>query len=217
MGTTRLASMIDSLAMRLTSVDAGSDIFRPSEKIMKSQMHTRNFRTGGRFIGFARADSDKEALVPVSHERHVQMKSQRSPCVITGDPGHSPPQVLKSSTAQGQCPRLIGRNRRRASNRQRQTAAKLVTFMAAIWRFMKAYTILWQKLYAWFSEHAFHQGNRVPGSHLAPQLNIPDRTSTQTGRLSQVLNRQIEPSTRDTNLCACRARNAKQSNQGGIQ
>ena len=67
---------------------------------------------------------------------------------------------------------------------------------------MKAYAILWQKLYARFSERTFHQGNRVLVSRVATDLDILDRVSMKTGRLSQVPNRPIERSTRHPNLCA---------------
>ena len=104
----------------------------------------------------------------------------------------------------------------RARHKQRQTAAKLTTFMTGIRSFMKAHAILWQKLYARFSGRTFHQGNRAVGFRVATDLDIRDRVSMKTGRLSQVPNRQIERSTRHPNLCACQqARNAKQSNQGG--
>ena len=68
---------------------------------------------------------------------------------------------------------------------------------------MKAYAILWQKLYARFSEHTFDQGNRVLVSRVATHLDIRDRVSMKTGRLSQVPNRPIQRSTRHPNLCTC--------------
>ena len=64
--------------------------------------------------------------------------------------------------------------------------------MSGIRGLLKTYAILWQKLYARFSEHTFDQGNRVTVSRVATQLNIRDRVSTQTGCLSQVPNRPIE-------------------------
>jgi hypothetical protein len=164
---------------------------------MKSQMHTRNFRTGGNFIGFARAD--KEALVLLSHEQHVQIKSQRSPCVITGDPGHSPPQVLKSPTSQTQCP-LSGRNCRRAGNRQLQTGAKLVTFMTGIRNVMNANAILWQKLRARFSGHAFNQDNRAPVSRVTTHLDVRIAFRCRPVALTRFRTRAAAR----PELCACR-------------
>ena len=109
---------------------------------------------------------------------------------------------------------IRGKHSRR--HKQWQTAAKLTTFMTGIRSFMKAHAILWQKLYARFSGRTFDQGNRAVGFRVATDLDVRDRVSIKTGRLSQVPNRQIERSTRHPNLCACQqARNAKQSNQGG--
>jgi hypothetical protein len=90
-----------------------------------------------------------------------------------------------------------------ASHEQGQTAAKLTTFATGIRSFIKAYTILWQKLYTRFSEHTFHQGNRVLGSRVATDLDIRDRVSMKTGRLSQAPNRPIQRSTRHQDLCTC--------------
>jgi hypothetical protein len=59
---------------------------------------------------------------------------------------------------------------------------------------MKAYAIPWQKLFARFSEHTFDQGNRVLVSRLVTDLDIRDRVSMKTRRLSQVPNRPIERS-----------------------
>ena len=75
--------------------------------------------------------------------------------------------------------------------------------MTGIRNFMKAYAILWQKLYARFSEHTFNQGGRVLVSRVATDLDIRNRVSMKTGRLSQVPNRPIQRSARHPNLCAC--------------
>ena len=147
--------------------------------------------------------SGDEALIRPRHEQNAQMKSQRSFGVITGDPRHTRAHAAKSSTAQALLLRPIRGKYSRASHRQRQTAAKLTTFMTGIRRFMKAYAILWQKLYARFSEHTFDQGNRVLVSRVATHLDIRDRVSMKTGRLSQVPNRPIQRSTRHPNLCTC--------------
>ena len=147
--------------------------------------------------------SGEEALIRPWHEQDVQMKSQRSLGVTTGDSRHTRAHAAKSSTAQAQLLRPIRGKYSRAGHRQRQTAAKLATFMTGIRRFMKAYAILWQKLYARFSEHTFDQGNRVLVSRVATHLDIRDRVSMKTGRLSQVPNRPIQRSTRHPNLCTC--------------
>ena len=96
----------------------------------------------------------------------------------------------------------------RCNHRQRQTSAKLTTFMTGIRSFMKAYAILRQKLYARFSEHTFDQGDRVLVSRVATHLDIRDRVSMKTGRLSQVPNRPIQRSTRHPDLCTCHRREA---------
>jgi hypothetical protein len=113
------------------------------------------------------------------------------------------PHPAKSSTAQAQCLRSIGRKYSRTGHEQAQTAAKLTTFVTGIRSFMKAYAILWQKLYACLSEHTFDQGNRALVSHVATHLDIRNRVSMKTGRLSQVPNRPIQRSTRHPDLCTC--------------
>lgn len=135
---------------------------------------------------------DESGVIPLSDGQNVQMKSQRSPSVVTGDPRHSAPQASKSSPAQAHCPRPIGRNRRRASNRQRQTAGKLVTFMTGIRRLVNAKAVRWLKLFARLWEQTFDQGNQVTVSHIATQFNIRDRVSMQAGRLSRVPNHSME-------------------------
>lgn len=87
-----------------------------------------------------------------------------------------------------------------AFHRQWFTAAKLTTFMAGIRSFMKACAVSGQKLKVRFSEHTFDQDNRVPVSRVATHPDVGDRVSIQTGRLSQVLNRPIQRSTRPPNL-----------------
>jgi hypothetical protein len=119
----------------------------------------------------------------------------------TGDPSRA--RAAKSPTAQALPLRPIRRKYSRYNQRQRQTAAKLTTFMTGTRSFMKAYAILWQKLYARFSEHTFDQGNRVLVSRVTTHLDICDRVSMKTGRLSQVPNRPIQRSARHPNLCIC--------------
>jgi hypothetical protein len=124
--------------------------------------------------------------------------------------------AAKSGTAQALLLRPIRGKSSRASHIQRQTAAKLPTLMSGIRRLLKAYAILWRKLHVRFSEYAFDPANRILASRAAAHLDIRDRVSMKTGRLSQAPNCPIQRSTRHPNLCASqRARNAKQSNQGG--
>jgi hypothetical protein len=122
--------------------------------------------------------------------------------------GHSRTHAAKSPTAQALLLRPICGKSSRACHKQRQTAAKLPTPMSGIGRLLKAYTILWQKLYACFSEHTFDQGNRILVSRVAAHLDIRDRVSMKTGRLSQVANRPIQRSTRHPDLCTCHRQEA---------
>ena len=139
---------------------------------------------------------EEAALIRLCCEQNVQIKSQRSLGVIIGDPRHSPAHTAKSSTAQARFLRPPRSKYSRAGHRQRQIAPKLTTFMTGIRSLMKAYAILWQKLYACFSEHTFDQSNRVLVSPVATDLDIRDRVSMKSGRLSQVSNRPIQRSTR---------------------
>jgi hypothetical protein len=129
---------------------------------------------------------DEAALIPLGDEQKVQMKSKRRLGVISGEPRDARAHAAKSSTAQARCKRRHGVKYTRASHRRRRTAAKLTTFTTFIRRFMKAYAILRQKLYASLSEHTFDHGDRVLGSRVATHLDIRDRVSMQSGRLSQV-------------------------------
>ena len=116
---------------------------------------------------------------------------------------HSCAHAATSPTAPALLLRPIRGKYSRASHKQRQTAVTLPTLMSGIRRLLKAYAILWQKLYARFSEHTFDQGNRVLVSRVATHLDIRDRVSMKTGRLSQVPNRPIQRSTRHPDLCTC--------------
>ena len=186
-----------------------------SYKAIAMPLSRRRFTT--RSDSRATVSGEEPALSRLSHEQKVQMTSERSLGATTGDPPHTRAHAAKSSTAQAHCLLPIGRKYSRARHRGRQTAANLTAFIAGIRRFMKVYAVLWQKLHARFSEYSFDQGNRVPGSRVATHLDVCDRVPMRTGHLTQVSNRQIERSTY-RNLCACQqARNAKQSNQGGIQ
>jgi hypothetical protein len=119
----------------------------------------------------------------------------------TGD--HSCAHASKSPTAPTQFLRPLQVKYSRANHKERQSAAKLPTLMSGIRRLLKAYAILWQKLYARFSERTFHQGNRVLVSRVTTHLDIRDRISMKTGRLSKVSNRPIQRSTRHPDLCTC--------------
>jgi hypothetical protein len=151
--------------------------------------------TRRRFVGGANPritmSADEAVLIRLRHEHNVQMTSQRGLEVISGNPRHTRRHAAKSSIAKAQYLRPIRGKYSRASHRQRLTAAKLTTFMTG---FVKAYAILWQKLYARLSEHAFDQSNRVLGSRLATHLDIPDRVSMQTGRVCQVPDPRIRRS-----------------------
>ena len=108
----------------------------------------------------------------------------------TGD--YSRAHAAKSPTTQAQFLRPVRVKHSRTGHRQRQVAAKLTTFMTVIRSFIKAHAIPWQKLYARFSEHTFDQGNRLLVSRVATHLDIRDRVSMKTGRLSRVPNHPIE-------------------------
>jgi hypothetical protein len=124
------------------------------------------------------------ALIRSWHEQNAQMKSQRSFGLITGDSRPTRAHAAQSSTAQTQILRPIRGKCSRAGHRQRPASANLATFMTDIRRFIKTYAILWQKLYARFSENTFDQGNRVLVSRVATHLDIRDRVSMKTGRLT---------------------------------
>jgi hypothetical protein len=160
-----------------------------------------------RFVGGSDArfirSGEEVALIRLWREQNVQMKSQRSLGVSTGNPRDSCAHGAKSPTGQAQFLRPFRSQYSRASYRQRQTAAILTTFISVIPSFVKAYSILRQKLYACFSEHTFDQGGRVLVSRVATDLDIRDRISMKTGRLSQVPNRPIQRSTRHADLCSC--------------
>ena len=187
---------------------------------MKSQSLTRKCCPRAHFFSDSEARiimrGEGVALIRSWQEQNALMKSQKSLGVITGDSRPTRAHAAQSSTAQTQFLRPIRDKYSRAGHRQRQASANLATFMTDIRRFIKTYAILWQKLYARFSEHAFNQGDRVLGSRVGTDLDVGDRVSMQTDRLTQVPNRPIQRSTRQVNLCASQqARNAKQSNQEG--
>ena len=120
----------------------------------------------------ARSDSramsgEEPALSRLSHGQNVQMKSERSRGVTTGNPSRTRSHVAKSSMAQIPRLRLIGRQHSRSG---RQHGENFTVFMTVIRRFMKAYTILWRKLHTGFWEHTFDQANLVPVSRVATHL-----------------------------------------------
>ena len=146
---------------------------------------------------------DEAVLIRSRPEQNVQTKSQRCLVLLREDTRPTNARAAKSSTTQAPSLRPGGRKSSRTRHGQQHTGANLASFMPLIRRFMKAYAILRQKLYARFSEHTFDQGNRVLVSRVATDLDIRDRVSMQTSRPSQVPNRPIERSTRHPNLCTC--------------
>jgi hypothetical protein len=84
---------------------------------------------------------------------------------------HSRAQAAKAPTAVLQPVR--GNYSRATSHTQRQTPAKLTTFIISVWRLMKAQAILWHKFYACFSKYTVDQGNRV----LVPRVSDRPRYS----------------------------------------
>jgi hypothetical protein len=174
---------------------------------MKSQSLTRKCCPRAHFFRGSEAriimSGEGVALIRSWHEQNAQMKSQRSFGVITGASRPTRAHAAQSSTAQTQFLRPIRGKYSRAGHRQRQASANLATFMTNIRRFIKTYAILCQKIYTRFSENTFNQGNRVLGSRVATDLDIRDRVSMKTGRLSQVPNRPIQRSTCHPNLCSC--------------
>jgi hypothetical protein len=186
---------------------------KPSELITvpRSRKLARRRFLGGSDARIITSADEAPVMRRLRHEQNIECLA-----ITTGNPLRTCALVAKSSTAQTQRLRLIGRPDSRSGYRRQQTAENFTTFMTAIRRFRKAYAILWRKLYARFSEYAVDQANRVLISRVTTDLDILERISMKDGRLSQVPNRQIERSTRHANLCAPQqARNAKQSNQGG--
>ena len=86
-----------------------------------------------RFVGGSDArfirSGEEVALIRLWREQNVQMKSQRSLGVSTGNPRDSCAHGAKSPTGQAQFLRPFRSQYSRASYRQRQTAAILTTFM----------------------------------------------------------------------------------------
>jgi hypothetical protein len=119
----------------------------------------------------------------------------------TGDPSRA--HAAKSPREQALLLRPIRGKYARSSHRQRRTFAKLPAFITDILIVIKAYAVLRQKLYARFSQHTFDQGSRVLVSRVTAHLDIRDRVSMKTGRLSQVPNRPIPRSTCHSYLCTC--------------
>jgi hypothetical protein len=177
---------------------------------MKSQSLTGKCCQRAHFVGgsdariiASRDEAPAAALIRPWQEQSAQTKSQKSLSVATRDPRYACAYTAKSSPAQASRLQPIGRKYSRAGHGQRQTAPNLTAFMTGIGRFMKAYAILWQKLYARFAEHTFDQGNRVLVSRVATHLNIRDRVSMKACCLSQVSNCPIERRTRHPNLRTC--------------
>jgi hypothetical protein len=161
---------------------------------VKSQSFTRKLCQRAHFVGNSGAriimGTDEAPLIRLSHEQDAQMKSQGRLVVPTRDTRQTPAHPAKSSKPQAQFLRPIRGKSSRASQRHWQTAA--TTFMTGLQRFMKAYAILRQKLYARFSEHTFGRGNRFLVSRVATHLDVRDRVSMETGRLSPIPNCPIQ-------------------------
>jgi hypothetical protein len=187
---------------------------KPSELITvpRSGKLARRRFLGGSHARIITSADEAPVMRRLWHDQNIQCLG-----ITTENPPRTRAHVAKSSTAQSPRLQLIGRQDSRSGHRRQQTAENFTAFITAIRRFMKAYAILWRKLHARFSEHAFDQANRALVSRV-PSLDILERISIKTGRLSLVSNRQIERSARHPNLYACQqARNAKQSNQWGNQ
>jgi hypothetical protein len=153
---------------------------------------------GGSHAGIT-VSADDVTLIRLWHEQSVQVKSEKCLGVLTGDPPRSRAQATKSATAQAQRSRPIRGKCSRVGHRQWQTSAIFTTFMTGVRTIMKAYAILWQKLYACFSERTFDQGNQVLVSCAATHLDIRDCVFDEDRSSSQVPNR----STRHPNLYNC--------------
>jgi hypothetical protein len=153
---------------------------KPSELITvrRSRKLARRRFLGGSDARIITSTDEAPVMRRLWHEQNIQCLG-----ITTGDPPRTRAHVAKSSTAQTPRLRLIGRQQSRRGHRQQQNAENFTAFMTAIRRFMKAYAILWRKLYARFSEHTVDQGNRVPVSRVATDLDIRDRVSMKTGRL----------------------------------
>ena len=132
------------------------------------------------------------------------MKCQRSFGITTGNPPRT--LCLRRQIASGASSALAARSGpvlASLATDNGRPLAKLPTLMNGIRRLLKAYAILWQKLYARFSEHTFDHGNRVLVSRVPTDLEIRDRVSMKTRRLGQFPNRPIQRSTRHPDLCTC--------------
>jgi hypothetical protein len=129
-----------------------------------------------------------------AERRERQLFVGRKGIIVSGHlapiPLRSRAQAIKSAKTQPQFSRPI-RGECSQAGYKRQTAAKMATFVTGIRRFMKAYAILRQKLYARSSEHTLDPGNPVLVFRVATHFDIRDRVSMETGRPSQVPNRPI--------------------------
>ena len=146
--------------------------FKSSEPTTARRAQERNSR---QFLGGSGAhvilSADEAALNGRRHEQNVQMKSQKRLVVLRKDTRQTLAHAAKSLMAQAPRLRSGGWKSSPTSHRQRQTAAKLITFMTGIRRLINANAVLWQKLYARFSEHTFDQRKRVLGSRVATHLD----------------------------------------------
>jgi hypothetical protein len=173
---------------------------KPSEFITvpRSRKLARRRFLGGSDARIITSADEAPVMRRLRHEQNIQCLG-----ITPGNPLRTCAHVAKSATAQTPRLRLIGRPDSRSGHRRQQAAENFTAFMTAIRRFMKAYAILWRTLHARFSEYAVDQANRVLVSRIAAHLDIRDRVSMKTGRLSQVPNRPIQRSTRHPDLCTC--------------
>jgi hypothetical protein len=158
--------------------------------IMAMESFAKRTQPRCRFLG----GSDPRIIISLDEAALIRRLWTRGPSRV---------HAAKPPTAQAQFLSPFRGKYAQGSHKQRQTAARLTTFMTGIRRLMKAHAILWKKLYARVSKHTFDQGNRVLVSRVATHLDIRDRVSMKTGRLSQVPNRPIQRSTRHPDLCTC--------------
>ena len=171
-----------------------------ARNIMVPPLLAKGTRSRCRFLGGSDTriimDFDEAALIRLSHGQNVQMKCQRSLGVISEDPRHTRAHVAKSverRTLSSCDPFGASTLELATDNGEPLQTNDLRDCRPEV---HEACAILWQKLYARFSEYALEQGNRVPVFRVATRLVIHDPVSMQTGRLSQVPNRPIQRSTR---------------------
>ena len=120
---------------------------KPSELITvpRSRKLARHRFVGGSDARIITSADEAPVMRRLRHEQNIECLA-----ITTGNPLRTCALVAKSSTAQTPRLRLIGRPDSRSGHRRQQAAENFTAFMTAIRRFMKAYSILWQKLCAGF-------------------------------------------------------------------